>query len=202
MQQPIARFLRKTWVFYVLICLPLILVFVPIGQGSIEYLSDPAKFLLEYIGKATTILLVIVMVVTPLRMLFPKSPIIKAFVYRRRQIGVSVFAYALLHFLFYIPYTGSLESFFADWDKFFIISGLVALGLLFVLAVTSNNWSMRKLTAKRWKLLHKLAYPTVALVMYHQVTQEKSGYEETLLYFSPLILLEGYRVVKWLTGKR
>lgn len=200
--ETIARILRKKWVFYVLIFLPILYVFIPIGQGDVEYLSDPAKFLLEYIGKTATILLIIVMAVTPLRMLFPKSPIVRAFVYRRRRIGVSVFAYALLHFLLYIPYTGSLEAFFADWNKLFIISGLIALALLFVLAVTSNNWAIRKLTAKRWKLLHKLAYPIVALVIYHQVSQEKSGYEETLWYFSPLILLEGYRLVKWVMNKR
>ena len=192
-----SRILGKAWAFYALISLPLLLVFVPVLQGDIEYFADPVKFLLESVGTGATVLLVVVMAVTPLRMLLPKSPLVKALLRRRRQIGVSVFAYALLHFMFYMLYAGSVAAFLEDWDKLFILSGLVAFGVFFSLALTSNNWALRALGARRWKRLHALAYPAVILVVYHQAAQEKSGYQEAAFYFAPLALLEGYRLVKW-----
>ncbi len=196
-----SRALGGAWTFYALISLPLLLVFVPVLQGDVEYFADPVKFMLESIGRATTLLLVVVMAVTPLRMLFPKSLAVKALLLRRRQIGVSVFAYALLHFTFYMLYTGSVVTFLEDWSKLFILSGLVALGILFILAITSNHWALCKLGARRWKRLHALAYPAVILVVYHQAAQEKSGYQEVVFYFTPLALLESYRLVKWFRNR-
>ncbi len=42
-----------------------------------------------------------------------------------------------------------------------------------VLALTSNNWSVRQLGAKRWKLLHRLAYVAAAILIYHQTIAGK-----------------------------
>lgn len=196
--EAIGRFIGSARVLYPLLCSPLAFVFIPVLQNDTEYLADPAKFVLEYLGKTATILFIIVMAITPLRMIFPKSPIMKAFVFRRRQIGVSVFVYAMLHLLVYIPYTGNVDTFFADWGKPFILSGLAALVMLFLMAMTSNKASIRKMGAKRWKRLHYLAYPVLALIMYHQAAQEKTGFRETMIYFAPLILLESYRLARWL----
>lgn len=191
-----SKFWRSPWILYLGLASPLALVFVPILQQEIAYLADPVKFLLEFIGKAAVILFIVTLSVTPLRRLFPKSAFVKALAYRRRQIGVSVFVYALLHFLLYLPYIGSLEALLDDWDKLFILSGLVALLLLLVLAGTSNNFSVKRLGGKKWKRLHLLVYPTLALVIYHQAAQEKTGFRETAVYFAPLVVLESIRVLK------
>lgn len=196
------RFYRSPWTLYLALASPFLFVFVPILQNDIEYLADPAKYLLEYFGKTATLLFIVVMAVTPLRQLFGKSILVKALAYRRRELGVSVFAFALLHFLLYLPYVGSLEALMADWDKLFILSGLLALLLLLVLAATSNKASTRRLGGKRWKALHRLAYVVLVLVIYHQAAQEKTGYRETLAYFSPLLLLEGIRIARALQGKK
>ncbi|EDY83204.1 Ferric reductase like transmembrane component superfamily [Verrucomicrobiia bacterium DG1235] len=182
---------------YLGLCSPLLLVFIPIIQGEVEYYADPAKYLLEFFGKAAVILFILTMAVTPLRQLFPKAEFTKALAYRRRQIGVSVFVYALLHFLLYLPYVGSVSAFVEDWDKLFILSGLLALALLMVLAGTSNNRSVRRLGGKGWKRLHKLAYVILALIIYHQAAQEKTGFRETLVYFSILFVLEVIRLFRY-----
>jgi len=44
---------------------------------------------------------------------------------------------------------------------------------LVLLALTSNNWSVRQLGAKRWKLLHRLAYVAGAILIYHQTIAGK-----------------------------
>lgn len=188
------RIFRSAWLLYPVLCLPLVLAFLAVARQELEYIADPAKFLLEFMGKAAVVFLVVTMAVTPLRQLFPKWEFIKALTFRRRQLGVAVFVYALLHFLLYLPYIGSMEAFFDDWTKLFILSGLVALVLLTILAGTSNNRSVKRLGGKRWKSLHKLTYVAAALIIYHQVAQEKTGYQQTLLYFGPLLVLEAMRV--------
>ncbi len=196
------RWLRKKWALYIFLCAPIFYVFVPISQYDTEYLADPAKYLLEYVGKAATILFVIVSCITPLKMVFPKVSLVNVLVFHRRQIGVSVFVYALLHLVIYYFYTGTWEIFLEDWNKLFILSGIIALALLLVLAVTSNNWSLKRLGPKRWKQIHRLSYLIMFLLIFHQAAQEKTGYRETAIYFAPLIVLQGYRVIKLATKKR
>ncbi len=189
-----ALFLRKRWFIYLILCVPVFYVFIPIIQSDTEYFADPAKYLLEYVGLAATYLFVAVSTITPLRKIFPKSSIVKSLAYHRRRIGVSVFIYALLHFLIYYAYTGSWDAFVKDWDKLFILSGIVGFVLLFLLAATSNNWSVRKLGGKNWTRIHRLAYLIMLLLIYHQATQEKTGYRETAKVFAPLILLQTVRI--------
>lgn len=191
---PVARFIRKRWFLYLLLCTPIFYVFVPILQSDTEYFADPAKYLLEYIGLAATYLFVAVSMITPLRKIFPKSTIVKSIATHRRPIGVSVFIYALLHFLIYFAYTGSWAGFVKDWDKLFILSGILAFVLLLLLALTSNNWAVRKLGGRNWKRIHRLAYLIMLLLIYHQATQEKTGYRETAKVFAPLILLQSVRI--------
>lgn len=197
-----ARFYRSPWTLYIGLCSPVLFVFIPILQGSVEYLADPAKYLLESVGKAAVILFIVVMAVTPLRRIFPKSDLVKALAYRRREIGVSVFVYALLHFLVYLPYIGSVSAFLDEFNKLFILSGLLALVVLAVLAATSNNWAVRSLGGKSWKRLHLLVYLALALVIYHQAAQEKTGLRETIVYFSPLLALEAIRFALYLKKRR
>ena len=169
----IARFLKKRWVLYILLLTPILYLFLPQARSETEFQADPAKYLLEYIGLSATILFVIVLMITPLRKIFTKSSIIKALAFHRRQIGVSVFIYALLHLLIYFAYTGSWAGFVKDWEKLFILSGIIALVLL---------------------LVHRLAYLIMLLLIYHQATQEKTGYQETAKIFAPLLILQAYRI--------
>lgn len=191
---PVARFLRKRWFIHLLLCTPVFYVFVPVLQNDTEYFADPAKYLLEYFGLASTYLFVALSMITPLRKIFTKFAIAKSIAIHRRQIGVSVFLYALLHFLIYFAYTGSWSEFVKDWDKLFILSGIVGFALLLLLAATSNNWSVRKLGGRNWKRIHRLAYLIMLLLIYHQATQEKTGYRETAKVFAPLILLQTVRI--------
>ncbi len=190
----VARFIRKRWFIYLLLCTPIFYVFVPILQSDTEYFADPAKYLLEYIGLAATYLFVAVSMITPIRKIFPNSAIAKSLATHRRRIGVSVFIYASLHFLIYFDYTGSWSGFVKDWDKLFILSGIIGFALLLLLAITSNNWSVRKLGGRNWKRIHRLAYLIMLLLIYHQATQEKTGYQETAKVFTPLILLQTARL--------
>ena len=190
-----ARILRNRWPPYLLLCSPVIFVFTPYIQSDIEFRADPTKYLLEYVGLASTYIFAIVISVTPLRRIFPKSAIVNSLAYHRRLMGVSVFAYACLHLLIYYLYTGSWSEFVKDWEKLFIFSGILAFVILLLMAVTSNNRMVRKLGSRNWKRLHQLAYIVLFLIIYHQVAQEKTGFRETALIFTPVLALQCWRMV-------
>jgi sulfoxide reductase heme-binding subunit YedZ len=53
--------------------------------------------------------------------------------------------------------------------------GMAAWLLLLPLAVTSTNWSIRKLGGKRWNRLHKLIYVAAVCGIIHYWWQQKPG---------------------------
>jgi len=191
----IARILRKRWLLYFLLCSPAFIVFTPYIQSDTEFRADPAKYLLDYVGLAATYIFAIVISITPLRRIFPKSGIVNSLAYHRRPMGVSVCVYVFLHFLIYYFYTGSWAEFVKDWEKLFILSGLLAFAFLLLMAVTSSNRMVRHLGARNWKRLHRLAYPVLFLIIYHQAAQEKTGFRETALIFAPVLALQCWRLV-------
>jgi sulfoxide reductase heme-binding subunit YedZ len=70
-----------------------------------------------------------------------------------------------------------------------------ALLLMLPLALTSNNWSIRRLNPKRWKLLHRLTYVILLLggLHYYMLTKLPG---EPLIYLSVIVVLLLMRV-KW-----
>jgi sulfoxide reductase heme-binding subunit YedZ len=148
------------------------------------------------------LLLVTVLAFTPLRVLFPKSPLVQALNRHRRLVGVSAAVYALLHFATHLVYEGGTDVsqipaiLHTAVRKPFQLTGLIALSILLVLAVTSLHVFVRWLGGKNWKYLHRLAYVAAALVAYHQAAARKVFPPQVLWIFVPLVVLELMRVVK------
>jgi len=65
-----------------------------------------------------------------------------------------------------------------------------------VLALTSNNWSVRKLGAKRWKLLHRLAYVAAMILIYHQSIAGKGHWYIARWLLLSLLVLQTARLIK------
>ena len=95
---------------------------------------------------------------TLLRIIFPpikRSGIPKWLLLHRRQIGILAFLFAVGHGVLLIK-KRNLD--FRDITTSWIyIQGVLMFLILSLLAVTSNDWSFRKLK-KRWKQLHQLTY--------------------------------------------
>ena len=93
----------------------------------------------------------------------------------RRRIGVAAACYAGLHLLLYVidqkfnPITVITEIAL----RFYLTIGFVVFLGLLALAVTSTDGWMARL-GRRWKSLHKLAYPLTALGLFHYYLQSKS----------------------------
>ena len=197
MVQTLATLLRAKITIWLLLLLPFLWAALPILRPEPTN-ADPLKSTLLHLGLIASILLAITLTLSPLRVLFPKSPLALALNRHRRLIGVSVFAYALLHLTAHTRhvYDGSFDTFFKELQKPFQLTGLVALTILLVLTITSLHALVRLLGGKAWKNLHRLVYLCAALVIYHQASARKIFPMQVVYIFGPVLALEIARVLK------
>jgi sulfoxide reductase heme-binding subunit YedZ len=123
----------------------------------------------------------------------------------RRVLGVTAFAYALLHFLFYV----GVDKFF-DWRTIstdltrrpFIMVGFAALLCLTPLAVTSTDGWVKRLGFKTWRRIHRLAYLAAALAVVHFVWRVKADLRRPLLFAAIFLALLAVRLPGWVREAR
>ncbi len=119
----------------------------------------------------------------------------------RRVLGVTAFAYALLHFLFYV----GVDKFF-DWQTIsqdltkrpFLMVGFAALLCLAPLAITSTDGWVMRLGYRRWKLLHRLVYLAAALAVVHFAWRVKADLTRPLLFAAVFAALLLARIPGWI----
>jgi sulfoxide reductase heme-binding subunit YedZ len=113
-------------------------------------------------------------------------------------VGVSAFAYALLHVATQVLYVydGSFGTLLKELQKPFQLTGLIAFVILLVLTITSLDAAIRWLGGRAWKNLHRLAYVAAALAAYHQAAARKIFPLQVVWIFAPLLVLELARIVK------
>lgn len=167
-------------------------------------------------GSVALILLVITLSIGPLRVLRGAGRR-RVHLPWRRVTGVWATVFAVLHF------PGGLAMHSKGWriwgpfqrilpeagnliDSYGVAywAGLGALLLLAVLAATSRDESLRRLGAVRWKRLHLLAYPALALVIVHVPSMQYSerrdlwhaAISSSVLAFVVVVQLAGYLRVK------
>ncbi len=197
------RLLRSKVVIWTLIVLPGLWPAWPlfIRQNS-SVLADPLKFVLHHLGFVACLLLAVGLTFTPLRVLFPKWGVAQALNCHRRLVGVSAFAYALLHLATHLVYEGGADVstlptiFNTALNKPFQLVGLIAFTILLVLAATSWKTAIQWLGGKLWKNIHRLLYLAAALAAYHQAAARKIFPLQVVWIFGPLVLLELARAWK------
>jgi sulfoxide reductase heme-binding subunit YedZ len=191
----VARILAHKLVALALLCgLGVFLLVIPVFTNQLG--ANPVERLLHASGEIAIWTLGAVLSLTPLRVLFPRSAIVNALNRHRRYIGVSACLYGLIHFSCHVLYQGDLDDLLQSFTKPFIWFGLAGLSILVLLASTSNNWAVRKLGGKRWKLLHRLAYLAAIILIYHQSTAGKGHWYVARWLLFLLVGLEGARLVK------
>ncbi len=197
----IATLLKSKRFILLLLSLPAFLITLGGLMGGFD--ANPIEFLQLETGEVALRILLVALWISPLKVLFPQSKILKILTGHRRWIGVACFVYALFHLSIYLLDSGTLEIMLENFTRYFIISGSLAFLILLALAVTSTNWMVKKLGGKKWKNLHRLVYVATFLVFLHMIAKEKSNIFVTLLYFIPLVLAEGYRLYhSWQTHQK
>lgn len=148
--------------------------------------------LLHPTGEFSARFMIIAMLATPLRLLFNGKPWTMWLVRNRRYFGVAAFMYALFHTVLYVMDSGSLQIMLDEAFKLGIWTGWLAFFIFILLAITSNDISVKALRQK-WKPLQRWVYPAAVLTLLHWMFVE-NHFGPAMVHFVPLALLEGYRV--------
>lgn len=158
---------------------------------------EPIEALEHAYGEAALKLILVGLAVTPLRQRLGLN-----FQCWRRAIGVLGFFFVLAHFLVWaVLDVQRLAAIWADiLERPYITIGMAGFLALIPMAVTSNNWAVRKLGAVRWRQLHKLAYPAAVLGAVHYVWLAKGFQIEPLVYLAITLALLAFRF--WPQGRR
>jgi len=154
--------------------------------------ADPLKTLEQLLGVWALRFLIAALAITPLRQSFGIN-----LLRYRRQLGLLAFYYVLLHLTTYLVLDQGLD-FGAIWadiaKRWYITIGMAGFALLVPLAITSNDFSIRRLGGRAWRRLHCIVYIAVPLAALHFIMVVKSWPPSPLVYASIVLALLGYRV--------
>ena len=186
------------WALLALPSIPLVLALLS-GQPGAQ--GEPVtEMLLHPTGEFSARFLIIALILTPMQMLFPGSGFWRWMMKRRRYFGVAAFAYALFHTALYIVDMGSLQAILGEALALGIWTGWLAFFVFVPLAVTSNNWSVRKL-GPAWKVLQRSVYVAALGTLLHWIFVH-NDFGPALVHFVPLAGLETYRILRNLNRAR
>jgi sulfoxide reductase heme-binding subunit YedZ len=162
---------------------------------------NPLFELLHRTGQIAIWMLFAVLALTPLKTLFPRSRIVNTLNRHRRAIGVSAFIYAALHVTEHFFYEGGLAGYVKNIRQPFFLTGTVGIIVLMLLALSSNNFSVRRLGYHRWKWLHRLVYLATLVLAWHVATAGKGNWPFAQKVFIPLLALQLLRLGKPLLAR-
>ncbi|MFL5404093.1 MAG: sulfite oxidase heme-binding subunit YedZ [Gemmatimonadales bacterium] len=166
--------------------LPLAWLLFALVTGRV--MGDQVKFMQHVTGDTVLSCLMLTLAVTPVRRLTGWNEIIRI----RRQIGLTAFWYACLHFTTYIVFDQdlSLMEIAQDIVKHpWVLVGFTAFLCLIPLAITSTNGWIRRLGGKRWQRLHRLVYVAAFAGVLHYFWLVKKDIYYPLLYGTVLLVL-------------
>ncbi|PST25333.1 protein-methionine-sulfoxide reductase heme-binding subunit MsrQ [Mesorhizobium plurifarium] len=179
------------WALYVIGFLPAVWGFYLGATGRLP--GNAVKEFEHLLGIWALRFLIATLAITPIRDLFGVN-----WLRYRRALGLLAFYYVLMHFLTYmvLDQTLRIPAILADIARRpFITIGMAALVLLVPLAVTSNNWSVRRL-GQRWNRLHRLVYVIALAGALHFAMSVKVVGPEQMLYLSLVAVLVAWRAVR------
>lgn len=163
---------------------------------TVAYRQDQMFYgeVLHESGVLSARLLMLTLAITPLRMLFPRARWPAWFLKRRRWFGVASFAYALQHTVVYLDKKADWSVILADSVLPEMWTGWLALGILILLALSSNDFSVR-LLRRSWKRLHRWVYVAAVLAFAHWVLIA-FNFVPALVHLLMLAGLESYRMLR------
>ncbi len=179
------------WLLYAAGLLPAVYGFWLGATGRLP--GNPVKEFEHLLGLWGLRFLLATLTITPLRDLLGIN-----WIRYRRALGLLAFWYVLMHLLTYILLDQYLNfpAILADIAKRpFITIGMAAFVMLVPLAITSNNWSIRRL-GPRWVKLHRLVYVITAAGALHFAMSVKVVGLEPWTYIALVAVLLFYRLIR------
>ncbi|MBD8650169.1 protein-methionine-sulfoxide reductase heme-binding subunit MsrQ [Rhizobium sp. CFBP 13726] len=189
------------WALYVVGLCPAAWYFYQAATGGLGF--NPVKTFEHLIGIWALRFIILTLAVTPLRDILGIN-----WIRYRRALGLLAFYYVVFHFSVYLLLDLQLNFGAVGSDivrRPYITIGFACLLLLIPLAVTSNNWSIRKL-GQTWVKMHKLIYLVALGGALHYVLAVKSVTLVPFIHIAAIGLLLAYRPLRkpflnWKRGK-
>ena len=177
-----------TWPVYLLGVVPIVWFFYLGFTGGLG--PEPIRALELELGRTGLKFLVATLAVTPLRRLASIN-LLKF----RRALGLLSFVYITVHLAVWLFL--DVQDVGAIWKDIlkrpYITIGMAGFALMIPLALTSNNWSLRRMGAAAWRNLHRLTYAVVLLGAVHFVMVRKGWQLEPLIYLAVAVALLALR---------
>jgi methionine sulfoxide reductase heme-binding subunit len=154
--------------------------------------ANPIEFIEHSTGIWALVFLLLSLTMTPIRLVIGMVWQIQL----RRLLGLWMFFYACLHVVTYVwlDFNFLFDEMIKDvFEHPRILVGFAAFLLTIPLAITSNNYMMKKLKSK-WKTLHKSVYVIALLVVIHFLLLVKKDLTEPVYYAAVLGILFGVRL--------
>ncbi|MBX2993997.1 MAG: ferric reductase-like transmembrane domain-containing protein [Bdellovibrionaceae bacterium] len=162
--------------------------------------ASPALKLNHEMGQITLVLLTVNLLLGILIDLWRPLPTWLRFAIQERRFwGISSFLVLVLHVFFYFLNEGfEPKAWTQVFTKTYLILGALAFAILFVMAVTSNNWAVKKLRGPRWKRLQRIVYAAQVLILLHVISIEKADLIKYSIWIGGLCALQAARwIVVW-----
>lgn len=159
-----------------------------------RYFADSMSYgqVIHETGNWSVGLLFVALATTPFGRIAARSGWLAFLRFHRRAIGVASFAYAALHTIVYLEKKWGADLIVTEGLKPGLATGWIALAMFLVLAMTSNNRSVKRL-GRSWKTLHRSVYASAALVFAHWIL---TAFEPQLAYIV-LISLCVVEALRW-----
>ncbi len=92
----------------------------------------------------------------------------------RRHLGVAGFVFIAFHAwgVYHFIFDYQLKAIYFSWNpiKNPVVFGTAAFPIFFIMAATSTDWAMNKLTPKIWKFIHRFVYIAYLSAVFHVLT--------------------------------
>lgn len=159
--------------------------------------ADPAKNLNHKAGEIALYYILLNLLIGILIGFKVKFPIkLRFLLQNRRYLGVLSFLVLIFHvFLYFAMESFEPQAIEQIFTKNYLIFGSLAFSILMVLAVTSNDFSVRRLTIKVWKRLHRFVYLASFFFSAHILLIEKTDLIKYGLILGTLWLLQAIRFI-------
>lgn len=185
---------RFSWLYgltFLALLAPGIVIAVNWALGN--YQPRPVNAVIHETGLWAIRILFVSLAITPLRQMLAMPRLVAV----RRMIGVTAFAYVVVHLLLYVlDESFHLRKVATEiLVRYYLLIGFVGLILLGVLAATSTAKAIRDLGGKHWQNVHRLGYVAAVLAVAHHYMQSKVNVSEPVVMTGLLVWLFGYRLL-------
>jgi len=127
--------------------------------------------LARYYGLTALFMMFLVLIPGMVSVYFPQFALNEILIYSRRAIGLSTFFFAFFHSVidYFYSLPGSIQFiYFLSEDKLIsIIFGVIALFIIFLMAITSFDKVIGWMGYKKWMFLHRFIYTAAILILFH-----------------------------------